>query len=297
MARISLALAVGFVAALGVRAAESPDFHSDVRLVKVETYVYDKVTKAPISGLKQSDFAIFDGDEQRPIAWFSSDSGPLDLMLLLDVSGSMRQALPRVAVQADIALKTLRDRDRAGVIAFGAHCEITQDLTGDFDAVTKGILRTFLARVGGDTDISTAIRGAAKYMAGYGGTSKRGILIVTDNEQVTTVPDEEVEKALFDADTVLDAVIVHGGLPMPHLVHPGVLRFVPKTGGEVVEGNHPDELIAEMIERIRARYSIHFQPVKTDSKAARRIRVELTAAAMAKYPNAAIRARKSYFPN
>ncbi len=293
--RARCAVLAVILAAVG-RGAEAPDFQANARLVNVETYVYDRVTRAPVSGLSAGDFTVFDNGEERPIAAFSNDSGPLDLLLLLDVSGSMREVLPRVAVQADIALKTLHDGDRAGVMAFGAQYEVTQELTGNFDAVTRGILRTFMVRVGDDTDISTALRGAANYMAREGGVRKRGILIVTDNEQLTTVPDEDVEKALFDADAVLDAVLIRGPVAMPHLTHPGVLRFAPKTGGEIAEGSRPGELVAEMIERIRARYTIHFRPAGANARGPRKIRVELTETARARYPNAAIRARKMYFP-
>jgi VWFA-related protein len=273
----------------------TPEFRAGITLVKAETTVCDKHTKTPIRGLAREDFLVFDGGQARPIEHFGTDSGPLDLLLLLDVSGSMREELPRVAVAAHTALQTLNAGDRAGVMAFGARYALTEPLTSDFDAVKSGILRMFIARVGEDTDISQAVRGAAQYMAASAGPAKRAILIMTDNMQETPIPDDEVERALFDADAVLDAVVIRGLLPMPHVVHPGVLRFAPNTGGEVIEGNHPGPLVAEMIERIRSRYSIHFRPVATESSRPRRIRVELSPAARRKYPNAVVRARGSYY--
>jgi hypothetical protein len=118
---------------------------------------------------------------------------------------------------------------------------------------------------------------------------------MTDNMQITEIPDSEVEKSLFDAGAVLDAVLIRGFLPSVHLVHPGVLRFAPATGGEVIEGRQPGPLLAQMIERIRSRYSIQFRPVDAAPGRARRIRVGLSVAARKKYPNAVVRARGSYY--
>jgi len=275
--------------------AAPPDFRGGVTLVKAETTVFDKQTKVPIRNLAREDFVVFDGDQQRAIEYFGDDSGPLDLVLLLDVSGSMREVLPKVAVAAHMALENLKDADRAGVIAFGARYSVVQPLTHDFDAVVSGILRTFIERVGEDTDISQAVRGAAGYVAQDGGSSRRAIVIMTDNMQETEIPDSEVERSLFGADAVLDAVLIRGFLPNVHMVHPGVLRFAPATGGEVIEGRQPGPLLAQMIERIRSRYSIQFRPVDASPGRARRIRVELSAAARKKYPNAVVRARGSYY--
>jgi len=285
----------GAVALALCATAAPPTFQGGITLVKTETTVFDKQTKIPIRNLTREDFVVFDGDEPRAIEYFGDDSGPLDLVLLLDVSGSMREVLPKVAVSAHTALENLNDADRAGVMAFGARCSVVQPLTHDFDSVVSGILRTFVARVGEDTDISQALRGAAEYVGRDGGSSRRAILIMTDNMQVTSIPDSDVEKSLFDADAVLDAVMIRGFLPTVHVAHPGVLRFAPATGGEVIEGRQPAPLLAQMIERIRSRYSIQFRPVDASPDRARRIRVELTGTARKKYPNAVVRARARYY--
>jgi hypothetical protein len=83
---------------------------------------------------------------------------------------------------------------------------------------------------------------------------------------------------------------------MPHVTHPGILGFARNTGGEVIEGNQPAERLAELIRRIKARYSIHFRPVETTAAAPRRIRVELSEEARKRYPRAGVRARRIYFP-
>ncbi len=282
--------------AMAITAADGPVFHGDVTLVKVDALVYDRNTRATISDLQAADFEVHDGDEPREIAYFSGDSGPLDLVLLLDVSGTMREVLPNVAAQAREALANLGETDRAAVIAFGKQHTLVQPLTGRFEEVVRGLGRAFDVRVGLDTDINQAVWGAADYLRRNGGTARRAILILTDNIQESRVPDALVDEQLFEADAVLDGLLVRGHFALPHVVRSGVLHFALKTGGEVMEGPQPGARLAEMVQRIKARYSIHFHPVEMASAQERKIRVDLTPEARKRYPHAIVRARTSYFP-
>ena len=294
--RYKIALLIGCSLML-LRAGEGPTFRSDVTLVKVEAYVYDRNTRAPIHDLHAADFEVYDEQEPREILYFGNEDGPLDLVLLLDVSGSMRDVLLNVAGRAAEALSHLQAGDRTAVMAFGKRLAITQDITPDIRAIVQGIAKASDARVGLDTDINQAIWGAADYLRRRGGAAKRAVLIMTDNMQETRVPDRLVEEQLFEADAVLDGLLIRGRVAMPHIVHPGVLRFAQKTGGEVIEGSQPGTYLNEMIERIKSRYSIHFRPVGSKSDQPRRIRVQLTSGALRRYPNALVRARTSYFPH
>ena len=119
---------------------------------------------------------------------------------------------------------------------------------------------------------------------------------MTDNIQATHVPDTLVEDQLFEASAVLDGLLVRGRIALPHIVQSGVLRFAARTGGDVVESNRPGERLAEMIRRIKSRYSIHFHPADSVSAHPRKIRIELTAPARRRYPAAIVRSRTRYFP-
>ena len=277
-------------------AADDPTFRHTVSLVKADAYVYNRQTHAPILDLQASDFRILDDDQPRDIVYFGNDSGPLDLVLLLDISGSVREILPRVADAASNALSTLQAGDRAGVMAFTKTTVITQPLTANFDEVAQGIRLATNLRIGLDTDINQALWAAADYLHRSGGASRRAILILTDNSQATQIPDSLVDEQLSEAGAVLDGLLIRGPIGLPHVTHPGILGFARNSGGEVMEGNQPAERLAEMIRRIKFRYSLHFRPFEANSPRPRRIRVELTAEARQRYPTAAIRARRVYFP-
>src|SRR4051812_43769624 len=118
------------VAVLALRvfaiAADAPTFRTTVSLVKADAYVYDRQTRAPILDLQASDFTILDEDQPREIASFGSDSGPVDLLLLLDISGTIREMLPQIADAANGALSVLQGGDRSGVMAFTKTTALTQ---------------------------------------------------------------------------------------------------------------------------------------------------------------------------
>ncbi len=277
-------------------AADITRFQTTLILVKADVDVYDRKTGAPIPDLQSSDFVVRDENEAREIAYFGNESGPLDLLFLVDVSGSVREMLPRIAASAGDALSVLAQGDRAAVMAFSRTTVLTQALSSDFAAAAEGIRGALNARIGLDTDINQAVWAAADYLHRTGGTSRRAILILTDNMQQTYVPDSLVDEQLAEAGAVLDGLLVRGPIPMPHVTHPGILGFARNTGGEVIEGNQPAARLAELIRRIKARYSIHFRPVETQSAEARRIHVDLSEDARRRYPHAAVRARRVYFP-
>ena len=290
-------IAAVFALAASAIAADAPTFHTTVSLVKADAYVYDRQTHAPILDLQASDFRILDEDQPREIAYFGSESGPVDLLLLLDISGSLREILPQVADSATRALSVLQEGDRAGVMAFTKTTAVTQPLTGDFERVARGIRDATMLRIGLDTDINQALWSAANYLHGSAGPARRAILIITDNMQETRIPDSLVDEQLSAAGAVLDGLLVRGPLGLPHVTHPGILRFARNSGGEIVEGNHPAGRIAEMIRRIKFRYGIHFRPVETKSPQPRKIHIDLSPEARRRYPDAVIRARRIYFPH
>jgi hypothetical protein len=277
-------------------ASDLTKFQTTLSLVKADIEVSDRKTGAPIPDLQASDFVVRDEDQPREIAYFGNESGPLDLLFLVDVSGSVRDMLPEIASSARDALRALGAGDRAAVMAFSRTTLVTQEWTDDFAAAARGIRGALEARIGLDTDINQALWAAADYLHQTNGTSRRAILILTDNMQETHVPDALVDEQLAQAGAVLDGFLVRWPIPMPPVTHPGILGFARNTGGEVIEGMHPAARLAEMIRRIKARYSIHFRPVETTSAQPRRIHVELSEDARRRFPHARVRARRIYFP-
>ena len=71
-----------------------------------------------VRGLKQQDFEITEDGVKQTIASMVSEDAPLDLVLAIDVSGSMEHALEDVKVAVKQLLSKLRPGDAATIIGF-----------------------------------------------------------------------------------------------------------------------------------------------------------------------------------
>src|SRR5260370_42230703 len=71
-------------------------FRAEVSLVKVDFEVAERNAAGPPDFTKD-DFVVFDENQTQPIVHLERQSVPLDLLLLLDISGSMRRSLEAAA--------------------------------------------------------------------------------------------------------------------------------------------------------------------------------------------------------
>ena len=286
---------------------EIPIFRAGVTLVKVDVEVTGR-GNTDISDFTQQDFRIFDENEPREIAHFGRESEPLDLLLLLDVSGSMRQSLADVAATTRAALANLHSGDRVALMLFSRRVEVIQPFTDDLRNTQNKILDSiYKQNLGSGTLINESLIAAADYMKQQPVKGRRAILIVTDNEGLNyKAPDAEVVKSMYAADTVLNALIVRkdpkapavrpSGYSNPDFAPPDVIKIANQTGGLAVERvGKVSEVFQKVIERIRSRYFIQYPAPAAEPGAFRHIRVELTPAARSRHPEAVIRARDGYF--
>ena len=286
---------------------EIPVFRAGVTLVKVDLQVAGRDGRN-ISDFTQQDFTIFDENQPQQIAYFGRESEPLDLLLLLDVSGSMRRSLEDVAATTRAALGQLHSGDRVALMLFSRRAEVVQPFTEDYRNTQYKILDSiYKQNLGSGTLINESLVAAADYMKAQPVKGRRAILIVTDNEGLNyKSPDAEVVRAMFAADTVLNAIIVRkgpkpaalrpSGYTNPDFAPPDVFKISRQTGGEAVEGlGKVSEMFQRVIERIRSRYFIQYPAPAAEVGSYRRIRVELSPAARGRHPDAVVRAREGYY--
>jgi VWFA-related protein len=260
-----------------------------------------------VTDLTKDDFVLYDQNQPQKILYFGRESEPLSLLLLLDVSGSMTRYLEQVGDVARRALGFLRRGDRVAVMAFSRKTKVLGEFTDDLDAVTRTIQKSAEPdpSMGAGTAINDALLDAAHYIdQNAGPRGRRSILILTDNLGLNyKSPDPPVVEELYSADAVLNAMVVGRGerpeparpghYTNPDFTPPDVFRMSEETGGEAIRANKAGTAFAEMIERIRTRYSLQYN-MPPGASGYRKLRVELTPAAKQRYPNAEIRARKGY---
>src|ERR1700683_1174357 len=144
--------------------AQTATFRAGVSLVKVDAQVSHPGGRV-VQGLTQQDFQVFDDGRPQKIAYFGQDAEPLDLVLLLDVSGSMHRYLELLGATASSALKQLYASDRVAVVLFAKRAEVREPLTQDFHAVEKEVRdAVHTESLGSGTSINASVVATAQYL-------------------------------------------------------------------------------------------------------------------------------------
>ena len=116
-------------------------FRSNVDLVALNVVVTDSDQKY-VSGLRPSDFAVFEDGVQQDVSFFGASGVALDLAILLDTSASMTGKMQLVQQSAIGFLNTLRADDRAIIVDIKDATKIMYPLGGDLEAAKQAILST-----------------------------------------------------------------------------------------------------------------------------------------------------------
>lgn len=208
-----------FACALGTALSADDDkvvFHSDVSLVRVDAQVVDSSNR-PIIHLHQNDFVIREDGHVVPIRNFAADNMPIDVLFLLDVSGSMRPHVQRIADASGEALNELNQNDHMGIMVFDRYTRVRLPFSSSKQEVQSAFDRLLREeRFNGGTDITRAMFDAADYIRQHGRRdARRAIVILTDDQTNATfeVDPEGVGQALARADAVMCAIIAPDAMP------------------------------------------------------------------------------------
>ncbi|MCL4795128.1 MAG: VWA domain-containing protein [Bryobacteraceae bacterium] len=299
--------------ALPLPAQETPQvFRAEVSLVRVDAGLQGLPPATP--PLTAGDFLVFDNGRPQSLRHFAHTEEPLDLILLFDVSGSMKPGVAKVAEGARAALAELRPGDRVAVFAFSNLLLRLLPFTTDHELVHEAVERLVrdVPFVGG-----TPLRHAI-HVAGHNldmrppEPRRRAILVITDNRGVPHGAElEQVIHDLWRLDLVVTGLVLRmpGG---PSRVFPlgvtkGARRSIHEqkygasmdplaeaTGGEMLYTRNPERDFQNLIHRLRSRYSFYYPMPETKPGERRAIRVELTPTARRRLGRVKLHARSGY---
>ncbi len=288
-------------------AQDAPTFRTGVALVQVEA----EVTAADgrlLTGFTKDDFRVLDEGVEQPVVQFSWGEEPLDLILLFDVSGSMRPKIQEVAAAARLGMQELRTGDRVAIMVFNTHTRVVAEFTEDLDAVQRSIQEDVLGlKFGGGTYIQNGVDDAALRLAKEPRSRRRrAVLIITDDFGQRTRREGGVVRDFWEADALLTGLIVRSAAA--HTIHTfntvthpyllslevGIKRVAEKTGGDFIQAADAGTAFQESMHRIRNRYSLYYVQPEGKPGSTRTVHVELKGEAAKKNPKARVRARTGY---
>lgn len=304
------ALLIFILAAAGLRAQtqppeEPPVFRSTTALVSVDVLVTRN--GRPLGGLLAEDFIVREEGVPRPVEAFAHDAAPLQVLLLLDVSGSMGRMLRSAAETGRQALAQLAPRDEVAVFFFARRARLQQELSAEKELAARALKEAAVeSGLGAGTSLNDALLEAAAYLEKLPPFSgRRALIVLTDNGGVHyQLPDERVIRALSGVNAVVNAIVPEGTRPPrppggpdvnPDFTPANIFRIAEATGGEVIRSNDAGRRLRELVERLRLRYNLMIRPSPAPPGAFRRLSVELTPEARARSGPAQVRCRSGYY--
>ena len=107
-------------------------------LVSFNVAVTDRAGKS-LTTLKKEDFTVYENNEEQKVAFFSPSTAPFNLVLLLDLSGSISEKIEVVKAAAIHFLDVLGPEDKVAVVTFTREPMVISELTNDRNLLRRRI--------------------------------------------------------------------------------------------------------------------------------------------------------------
>jgi VWFA-related protein len=262
--RALVLIAAAFSAGVAVRVptgavvvAQAPTFSSGVDTVRLDVSV--RQGGRAVRGLVADDFDIVDNGVRQTVTFVSLENTPINVVLALDMSGSVQGArLAQLQQAGQRVAGMLEPGDTAALVSFSDRATIAADLTAD-----RQILMAALRRPTPGTDTALVDAAHAAMVLGSS-TSTAAVgrpLVIVFSDGVDTasfLPPSLVLDAARRLGPVVYAVTSPMSEPDPFLED-----LVRLTGGRRVGADSPDRLsdaFAEALTESRQRYLIGYSP-------------------------------------
>ena len=257
----------------------------NVEVVQVTAVVSDRGRF--IKGLPQTAFRILEDNAPQKITHFSAEGSPLEIVVAVDVSASMAQAMPQLKTSVKKFLGALGPKDQVTLTAFNDNLFTLTRRETNAEQRLKAVDR--LAPWGGTALYDVIIRGLQQLTRQPG---RRVLVVFSDGDDRTSHATlEAVEQAVRASDATLFMVAL-GRAVRSNALKTRIEELVDLSGGRALFVDRVDRLdepFAEIIEELANQYLIGYESTNTKSEGAwREIKVEL--------PNHdhSVRARQGY---
>jgi VWFA-related protein len=307
-----------------------PVFRINVRLVQVDTQVLNKKTRHAARELKKEDFEIYEDNIRQQVSSFSQDTLPLSVVLLFDLTDSVRPVLKSLGEGALEALHHLKPEDEVTVMVYAASAQVLQEATTDRSLAVAAIEKASRMESGEAAFFNEGIFQAADELTKSKNAYNRRVIIwLTDN--VPNIPSEDsvplryrrslngamphtqadAMRHLLRTNTVVCSLVKQSDMsisgesglmskPAERMLHPPgeVYKYAAVTGGQVIEFKKKElsEKLALLIDDLRLRYSLGYHPSAQKPKGKYcAIKVKLTPETKKAIGNVTVEARQGYY--
>ncbi len=230
-----------------------------------------------ITNLDKKDFNVYEDGKPQTIISFHHEDIPVDMGILIDNSGSMREKRAQVNQAALNLVRSSNPNDRVFIVNFNDEYYLDQDFTNDLLKL-KEALEKIDAR--GGTALYEAVVASADHLARYGKLDKKVLFVVTDGEDNASREslEQAVKQLQEENGPQVYAIGILGDEEHPRRAkraldiiaeRTGGMAFFPKTLDEV------SQISSTIANEIRNQYTIGYKPTTPRSEGGfRQIKVE-----------------------
>lgn len=180
------------------------------QLKRFNASVLDRYGRA-IGGMRETDFTVFENGVERRITNVREANEPFNLVLLLDVSGSVEERIDFIRKAARDFLRTASPQDRIAIISFKDDIQVISNFTTD-----RQLLSRKLDEI--DAGGGTALYDALGYVLAEMIKQLRG-----ERSAVVVMSDGDDNKSFLPFPAILEALRETGVLIYPLYVPSGLI--------------------------------------------------------------------------
>ena len=190
---------------------------SSPQLLRFNASVTDRNGRA-IGGMKESDFTVYENGVERQVTKVVPTNEPFNLVLLLDVSGSVEERIEFIRKAARDFLNTTSPQDRIAIISFRDDIQVISDFSTD-----RKLLSRKLDEI--DAGGGTALYDALGFVLADTVKQLRG-----ERTAVVILSDGDDNKSFVPFPAILEAIVESGALIYPLYIPSGLIpeTSVPK---------------------------------------------------------------------
>jgi len=253
--------------------------HVDVDLVMVPVTVSDSMNHT-VTSLKKEDFALYEGDKQQEIRYFSTEDDPISVAILLDVSKSMSNKIDTERAAIVEFFNNANSQDEYFAIAFSDRPRVLADSTQSIDQLQGELLAE---QPGGSTALLDAVYLAISKLrsARY---ERKAILILSDGgDNASRYKLREIRDVAQESDVQIYAIGLFETFFFNTLEEKlgkvWLSEITDVTGGRTItvdtRGKVP-KAAATISREMRNQYVLGYRPSSTAATKWRKIKVRLT---------------------
>jgi len=267
----------------------APVFRAEARLVEVYATVVDHRGHY-LDSIPQQAFHISDNGRPQPIVSFENGSSKFSCAILLDTTGSMRDALPTVKNAINRFIDELRDDDSVAIYSFSTSTEMLQDFTSDKTAAKRSLMRT---RAAGMTALFDALTRVTLDLGSRRG--KRALVVYTDGDDNASSLNAQhmIERARKSGVPVY--TVAQGEARQSATLMNRLKDIARLTGGRtygVKDAHEAAQIVQDISAELQHTYLLSYQPPESREASWHQIQVSLEG-----IKDYAVRSKEGYSSN